>query len=263
MHSVAPLVCRRWWPLSRSPALLRELVIQLPAPRRNRERGALLLPRLSSLAGWMGHAARHVAALDLDVAGTCSQSEDAEAEGLVAAIVAACGAAGSLRRLTLRPQLWDDYCHETDYDQEDMSMHFSGWLLLLDGVRSLPLVGATQDDDGYSARLSRRTVPLCSLSSCQRLSLAKLHFQAASAQPEGQPPAVLPAGLTFLELESVRDYGVPSLVSCIAALLSGGSAPGLVLVTATHVSTPACSCCFAQLLPAHALVVARRLTAAA
>ena len=87
-------------------------------------------------------------------------------------------------------------------------MHFSSWLPLLGGVRTLRLVGATQDDEGYSARL---TVPLCSLSRCERLSLAKLHFQAAAAQPEGQP--VLPAGLTFLELLSVRDYGVPSHVS--------------------------------------------------
>lgn len=122
--------CRRWWALARSPVLLRQLTIRLEQPRIVSLQRAPVLPRLRSLAGWMAQAARHVSvqaarhvsALELTVGGTDSHPEEAEAEALVAAILAVCGAAGSLRSLTLCAQLWDDYCRETAYDRDNMSM---------------------------------------------------------------------------------------------------------------------------------------------
>lgn len=94
LYRAVPLVCRSWRRLSLSPLLLRELTIWLRQ---------LSLPRLRSLCDWLVlQAAGHVRQLDIDVHVVAILPEQQEEwHELVSAMLAGCGAAGSLEHLSL------------------------------------------------------------------------------------------------------------------------------------------------------------------
>lgn len=89
-----PLVCRTWHQPSLSPQLLRALRITLP-------QGSL--PRLRSLCEWLVlRAAGHVRRLEIDLFCTdIPLEQQEECHELVSAMLAGCGAAGSLEYLFL------------------------------------------------------------------------------------------------------------------------------------------------------------------
>lgn len=90
-----PRVCRSWRQLSRSPLMLRELDIRVQVKAH--------LPRLRSLCEWLVlRAAGHVGRLELSLSSArLPPAAHGEWHQLIAAALAACGAAGSLHHLTL------------------------------------------------------------------------------------------------------------------------------------------------------------------
>ncbi|KAL4436960.1 hypothetical protein ABPG75_004099 [Micractinium tetrahymenae] len=186
-HRSAALVCRRWAQLTQSPACLRTGCSEVAfAGGLNTGCG---LERLLSFSAWVARrAAPHVADLGLSFSGLDEpvDIEQLQTAAALAATLAACGAAGSLRELRL-----------------EAALPIDPWLSTLHSLESLRI--SVPEGEGVIGM----DAPLHLLS---RLASLSLQFVLVA------PSARLPPTLASLELDECGGEGLVTKMVTLPAL---------------------------------------------